>query len=155
MHKSVSEIIDIVILVLFLAVGFSTGVRGLYNILRETEQYTLEMEDKNAAVKASDVMSTGEYDTLMSPGEICLMAQIQDAGMPAPHCMSLGGEEIEINTDMTDNLVLYVSKLNTVLNNQYKYLLRYDYNTRTYLCTPYTRAWDPITNTVKYQKMQQ
>lgn len=155
MNKSVGDIVELVILMLFLSFGTSLGVKGLYDIYRETHSYSLEMEDKNAATKVSDIIFTGDYDTLLSQSELCLMTQIQDFGMPEPNSLMMGGKEVEIDTTRFDNTLSYISTLNTVFNDQSKYLVRYDYKTNTYYCTPFLKTQNLTSHTINYEEKEE
>jgi len=150
MHKSLGDIIELVIFILFISYGTTLGVKGLYDIYRETYSYSLEIEDKNAATKLSDVIFTGDYDTLLTQSELALMTQIQDYGMPAPNNLMIGGKQIEIDTSRYDNTLTYITELNSVFKDQYKYLVRFDYKTNTYYCTPYDKKQDPVTKVIQY-----
>ncbi len=154
MNKSVGDIIELVILMLFLSFGTTLGVKGLYDIYVETRSYSLEMEDKNAATKVSDIIFTGDYDTLLSQGEICLMTQIQDFGMPEPNSLLMGGKEVKIDTARFDNTLSYISALNTVFKDQSQYLIRYDYRTNTYYCIPYLKTKNPTSPIITYEEKE-
>lgn len=154
MNKSLGHIIELVILMLFVSYGTTLGVKGLYDVYRETLTYSLEMEDKNAATKVSDVIFTGDFDTLLSPAEISLMTQIQDSGMPKPNSLLIGGKEIKIDTTRFDNTLSYIPVLNTAFKDQSKYLVRYDYKTNTYYCTPYLKTQDPTSHMINYTERE-
>lgn len=150
MNRSIGEVVEIVILVLFLAYGTTLGIKGLYDVFRETCNYSLEIEDKNAATKLSDVVFTGDYDTLLTQGELCLMTQIQDLGMPEPNTLLIGGQEVNIDITRFDNTVSYIAALNRVFQDKCKYLVRYDYRTSTYYCTPYLKTQNPASPYADY-----
>lgn len=135
---------------LFLSFGTTLGVKGLYDIYKEISNYSLEMEDKNAATKLSDVISTGDFDTLLSQGELCLMTQIQDFGMPNPNTLLIGGKEIRIDTTRFDNTLSYISDLNPLFKDGCRYLVRYDYRTDTYYCKPYEKIQNPASPIKNY-----
>lgn len=125
-------------LVIFLAIGCSLGVQGLYDIYRETNSYSLEFEDKNTALKNEYTALDAEFDSLLGINELCLMMQIQDAGMPQPNRIVIDGVYFDIDTSRVD-LADYVSIIKEVANESYRYLVRYDYITDSYYCTPYIK----------------
>ena len=141
MQKSLEQIVDIIALTVFLVAAVTIGISGLYSLLREVNHYSLEVEDKNSALKLSDTSMTEGYDSLLSVDEICLVTQIQDSGSGSKVVLLVGGHETVIETASAGNTERYASEIRSHLNENYRYLVRYDYRTDTYCCTPY----NPVT----------
>lgn len=154
MRKSLEEVIDLIIFVIFLASGMTLGVQGLYELHRVTYAYSLEVEDKNVIVKDYGVDYIGDYDGLLTPAELCLMTQIQDRGMPNPNSIMINGEIITIDIARADNTKSYIAQINDTTNNDYRYELKYNYKTETYYATPYLKTLDTNTGEYKYSAIE-
>jgi hypothetical protein len=140
MNKSLADVVELIVFVIFLAVGSSLGVCGLFNEYRRTVNYSLEVEDKNTALKQSTMPVSTEYDLLVTPSEIRIMAYIQDSGMPSPTALTIGEATIEMDTSIANNNQLYSTELGEYLSEGLRYLIRYDYKTNSYHCIPHNTA---------------
>lgn len=136
MNQQVGEIFDIIILVLFLAIGLDIGVKALCEVNREVQESALIYMDKNTTVKYTPSEKIyGSYDGSMTAAEVLLMTQIQDFNMPYPDIITYDDLAIQIKPGYKEYLSINASalwgklKLNTLDTS---YLINYNFEKDSY-----------------------
>lgn len=108
MHKSISDILDILLTVLVLSVGFILGYTTLASTEKEVQEWTSTYQDKNTSERYDGVKEIYDkygytlyeadgtlvnYNAIMTKGDVLIMTQIQDSGLAGDQVISLDGRK--------------------------------------------------------------
>lgn len=122
MDERISELMDILMLIVILATAIPTGYLAIVKTNREMQQYQSPYEDKNTSPKFSDDSVYTERNAVFTKGELLLMTAIQDDGIKGPHAFTYSGDitdvtmtgTVEINgvnyTNVTTTGTTYVTR---------------------------------------------
>lgn len=91
MDDRLNEIFDVVMIIIVLAVAFSSGYTAIMAVNKEMRNYQSPYEDKNTSPKNSDFSVYHERDAVLTKGEVLLMTTVQDEGLKGPDTFTYDG----------------------------------------------------------------